>query len=172
MREVISPERYVCKTGEISVFAAGSIEQGKAIDWQKSLKEKLSDQSDVVLFNPRRAAWDASWVQDLTNPQFVEQVNWEQDHIERESASACHIVFINIDPKTKSIITFGEFAQVYNSGNVVINCPLGYWRRGNIEVMAQRAGLRLHTDFDESVETLKNMIQLTRDLLKIDARKI
>lgn len=169
MREIIAPQRYSLKPGEISVFAAGSIEMGTAIDWQKNLKQQLADQDDVVIFNPRRTAWDSSWKQDLSNPQFVEQVNWEQDHVERDMPDSCHIVYINIDPKTKSIITFGEFAQVFRSGWTVICCPLGYWRRGNIEVMAQRAGIYLHTDFDESVNGLKNMIALYRNSQSLGA---
>ena len=164
MIEIISPTKYTPKHNEISVFAAGSIEQGTAVDWQSSLKNSLSDQDNVVIFNPRRKEWEASWVQDLSNPQFVEQVNWEQNYLERGLSTSCDIVYINIDPNTKSIITFGEFAQVFRSEWVVINCPRGYWRRGNIEVMCQRAGVKLYEDFNESVLVLKLLIRLLKDL--------
>lgn len=45
-----------------TVFLAGSIEMGKAIDWQtqieNKLKDKLSGDTIVTLYNPRRDDWD------------------------------------------------------------------------------------------------------------------
>ena len=39
------------------VFLAGSIEMGRAGDWQQDVQDALAD-LDVVLLNPRRADWN------------------------------------------------------------------------------------------------------------------
>jgi len=37
---------------KVKIFLAGSIEMGKAIDWQKTIMDSLSDLEDVVILNP------------------------------------------------------------------------------------------------------------------------
>src|SRR6185436_15768358 len=85
-----------------SVFLAGSIEMGKAVDWQTELSgffEKLN----WNVFNPRRDDWDSSWKQEKTNLQFAEQVNWELNALE-----AATLIVMYFDPKTKSPISLLE----------------------------------------------------------------
>jgi len=70
-----SPQDLSLRNLEIpSVFLAGSIETGKATDWQTDMGNFLSARGFAV-FNPRRDEWDASWVQEFENPQFFHQVN-------------------------------------------------------------------------------------------------
>lgn len=64
-----------------SIFLAGSIEMGKATHWQKKAGELLSEQ--YIVLDPRRDDWDASWEQDINNPHFRVQVQWELDALER-----------------------------------------------------------------------------------------
>ena len=45
-----------------SVFLAGSIEMGKAEDWQARVGNLFLEQNYNV-FNPKREDWDASWIQ-------------------------------------------------------------------------------------------------------------
>jgi hypothetical protein len=59
------------------VFAAGTIDNGTAIDWQDKFADLLSPMSNFLVLNPRRDDWDWSWEQDIKNPQFREQVRWE-----------------------------------------------------------------------------------------------
>lgn len=92
---------------------------------------------------------------------FNGQVNWEVDGIDEAD-----VVFIFIDPATKSIVTFGEFYYILGQlkagvhRDVIIVCPHGYWRRGNIEVMCNRFGLKLHETLEEGIEVLKGFIRL------------
>jgi len=39
------------------IFLAGSIEMGKAEDWQKKVESLLKNEN-IVIFNPRRDDWD------------------------------------------------------------------------------------------------------------------
>ncbi|MCB9586428.1 MAG: nucleoside 2-deoxyribosyltransferase domain-containing protein [Polyangiaceae bacterium] len=57
-------------------FLAGSIEMDRAERWQERLVAQLAKRDGSIL-NPRRDSWDASWRQDLSEPRFVEQVEWE-----------------------------------------------------------------------------------------------
>src|SRR5439155_25959035 len=118
-----------------SVFLAGSIEMGAAEDWQGRLTHALQD-LDVFIFNPRRDAWDATWVQSLGNPQFREQVEWELAGLERATAVAMYFA-----PATKAPVTLLELGLCARSGRVVVCCPEGYWRCGNVEVVCARYDL-------------------------------
>ncbi len=60
------------------IFLAGSIENGTAEDWQENVTNRLSKiEKPIVVFNPRRTSWDASWEQSIKNLLFKEQVDWE-----------------------------------------------------------------------------------------------
>src|SRR5437868_2407238 len=82
-----------------SVFLAGSIEMGAAEDWQRQLEHELRD-LDVIILNPRRDEWDASLVQQLANPQFRAQVDWELEGLERATMVAMYFA-----PSTKGPVT-------------------------------------------------------------------
>ena len=157
MNKVIySPNRIQPPKGAC-VFFAGSIEMGKAEDWQSSLGDKLAEMPEVAaIFNPRRKDWDSSWVQSIDNPQFNEQVNWELDHLE-----IADVVFMNFIPDTQSPITLAELGLLLGLQKtlLVICCPDGFWRQGNVEIMAHREGLRIFRDYDEAVSALIGLIR-------------
>lgn len=156
MHEFKPPAPYT-NTSSYSVFLAGSIEQGIADNWQATVKAALADLT-VDILNPRRDEWDSSWEQSITNPQFAEQVTWELNHLERGLLTSATAVFFYIDPATKSPITLAEFGAVYRDSNIIICCPEGFWRRGNLEVMCARAGLLLHGDLDQAIHVLRSWI--------------
>ncbi|KAJ7018891.1 hypothetical protein C8F04DRAFT_1149825 [Mycena alexandri] len=70
-----------------SIFLAGSIEMGSVEDWQTLLAAKLSH-LPITIMNPRRDAWDGSWEQDISNPMFKQQVDWELDSQDRADVIA------------------------------------------------------------------------------------
>ena len=59
----------------LSLFLAGSIEEGTADEWQTVITEALQD-LDITVLNPRRDAWDAGWPQTVEFAPFREQVEW------------------------------------------------------------------------------------------------
>lgn len=141
-----APEK-ITSTGradEPNIFLAGSIEQGKAVEWQQKMIGALS-QFPVTVFNPRRASWDESMVQDISNPIFSEQVCWELDQLELSD-----IVFFYFQAGTLSPITLMELGIVATWVNmakdppyVVLVCEDGFWRAGNVQVLCERAGIRI-----------------------------
>lgn len=153
MREIQPPE-IIDLRHEISIFLAGSIEMGKAQDWQAKLCEDFKSWN-VVIYNPRRDDWDSSWEQKITNQQFYEQVNWELDHIER-----ANVVVFYFDPKTKSPITLMELgvAAATKADKVIVCCPEGFWRKGNVDIVCERFDVKQVNDLDQLVSILKSVL--------------
>jgi hypothetical protein len=138
------PHRWQAEPSARTVFLAGSIEMGTADDWQARLIARLP--RDAIALNPRRADWDASWRQSIDEPKFREQVEWELDGLERADVIAMWFA-----PETKAPITLLELGLFARSGKVIVGCPDGYWRKGNIEVVCARFGCELATDWDAFV---------------------
>ena len=138
MAHVVKPPAPLSLDGRTpSVFLAGSIEMGAAEDWQAQVVRSLSD-LNVLILNPRRDEWDASWVQSIDNPPFREQVEWELAGLERAAVVAMYFA-----PDTKAPITLLELGLCARDNRLVVCCPPGYWRRGNVEVVCQRYGVFL-----------------------------
>jgi hypothetical protein len=140
-------------SGERSLFLAGSIEMGQAEQWQTEVERTLVAE-DVVILNPRRDDWDASWEGSIRNPQFREQVEWELSA--QELATVIAMFFA---PATKAPITLLELGLFARSGKLIVGCPAGFWRRGNVEVVCARYGIPL-------VESLAALIDQARQRLK------
>lgn len=122
--------------GTRAVFLAGSIEMGAAGPWQAGVEAALAD-APVTLWNPRRDAWDASWRQSFDEPLFREQVEWELEAQERADLIAMYLA-----PETRAPITLLELGLFARSGRLVVCCPEGYWRRGNVQVVCRRYDVR------------------------------
>lgn len=54
--KVIKPPHSLARNHfrKYSIFLAGSIEMGKAEDWQTSVENYFKDQEDYTILNPRR----------------------------------------------------------------------------------------------------------------------
>ncbi|MET0327238.1 MAG: nucleoside 2-deoxyribosyltransferase domain-containing protein [Luteimonas sp.] len=131
------------------VFLAGSIEMGRAGDWQHEVQTALAD-LDVVLLNPRRADWNPEWRPDADEPEFRRQVEWELDALERAD-----LVLMYFAPGTQSPITLLEFGLYARSGRLLLAAPEGYFRKGNLDITAERYGVPRY-------ETLPALIDAVR----------
>ena len=147
MREVKAPSR---PGFDLRVFLSGSIEMGKAEQWQERITHAMSDAGDLVILNPRRDDWDDSWEQRADNPQFFEQVSWELDMLD-----AADIVVMYLAPGTQSPVSLLEFGLCARSGKLMVCCPEGFWRRGNVEVLCQRHLIPLFDTLDDLITALR-----------------
>lgn len=149
-----APQRLVpshlCK-----LFLAGSIEMGKAEDWQTKVIKAL-DNPDTVIFNPRRKDWDSSWEQSINNEKFREQVNWEMDGLDQSQ-----FILFYFDPATMSPISLLElgYCSAISGEGLTVCCPKGFWRRGNVEILCYRKDITLFESLDEAIEHLKKQIE-------------
>lgn len=155
MIEVQSPESYDQYRKKFKVFMAGSIEMGAAEPWQERVVSGLKD-LDIVLLNPRRTDWDSTWEQRAHNVNFSEQVNWELDALE-----AARWVIFYFDPNTKSPITLMELGLMARpNARVLVCCPDGFWRKGNVEIVCQRNNIEMVDSIDELVEAIAEYHQI------------
>lgn len=156
--QVIKPnsEKQEYNYHATTVFLAGSIEMGTAKNWQLDMEKELSS-FDVVVFNPRRDDWDSGWFQEQKNDQFNHQVNWELNNIEEAK-----IIFFYFAPETKSPITLLELGLSINKPRVVVCCPDGFWRKGNIDIVCARHSVPVYNNLDEAIGALKTMIRAVK----------
>ncbi len=110
----------------------------------------MSDVSGLVILNPRRDDWDASWEPRADNPRFSEQVNWELDMLD-----AADIVILYLAPGTTSPISLLELGLCARSGKLKVCCPAGFWRRGNVEVVCMRNRIPLFATLDDLIAGLR-----------------
>lgn len=132
-----------------SVFLAGSIEGNTALKWQDIVIENLRDINGIIL-NPRREAWDASWKQDANNPIFNEQVNWELKALERAD-----MIVVYFDKRTKSPITLLELGLFARSEKLLVCCPIGFWKKGNVDIVCTRFGIPTVKNLDDLIIEIK-----------------
>jgi len=140
------------------VFLGGSIEMGKAKDWQTEIQNTFK-KDKVSFFNPRRDDWDNSWEQTIEDDNFRGQVMWELDHL----LSADIVVFF-IQGDTKSPISLMEIGLLAlphqnKEMKMLICCEEKFFRRGNIEVMAYKFDIPLVATLDELKKELKKLLK-------------
>lgn len=153
MSEIKAPESGSGYGGAPFVFLAGSIEMGAAVDWQREMANLLSPE-DCNVMNPRRDDWDASWTQEVSNDQFLEQVSWELYWLERSDLVVMYFV-----PGTQSPITLLELGLFAQSGKLIVCCPEGFWRKGNVDIVCARYGVRTAETLDELKTVAYNYVR-------------
>lgn len=159
------PEDFKPYLAMPSVFLAGSIEMGEAEDWQKVVENALED-SDCAVFNPRRTDWDSSWKQEKDFPPFRGQVEWELGALE-----ACDVIAMHLDMDTKAPVSLLELGLHARSGKMVVSCPDGYWRKGNVDIVCERYGVPVFEDFQEFLAEVVRMVSLKSVVAARKARR-
>ncbi len=147
------PTALTLNTEMPKIFLAGSIEQGKATNWQDRVVEALTGR-EVLILNPRRDAWDSSWKQEKNEPNFRGQVDWELDAQERAD-----IIVIFFEPTTYSPISLLELGLFARTGKLIVCCPHGFWRKGNVDIVSERFGIPVVDSLEQLTDTLKRRIE-------------
>ncbi len=139
-----------------TIFLAGSIEMGAAEEWQKTI-EKTFENEEVTFFNPRRDDWDSSWHHN--GEQFNTQVNWELNALDDSD-----IIFMYFSPETKSPISLLELGLYADHRKMIVVCPDGFWRKGNVSVVCTRYSIPMFNTFEEGVFALRTAIKKNQTL--------
>jgi hypothetical protein len=161
MRVVKAPGSWLDQAAFPYIFLGGSIEMGKAEDWQTRITKAVDDLDGTIL-NPRRDDWDASWIQDPTpGTQFYEQVSWEL--LGQEISDLLVYYFV---PGTQSPITlleFGLFANEFDTEKFVY-CTPDFWRYGNVKMVCDRYGITCYEDEAEFIAAIREAIRTLNEL--------
>jgi len=137
---------------DFTIFTAGSIEMGKAINWQDKLTNLLKDE-DITILNPRRDDWDSTWEQKITNDKFREQVEWELEAMDK-----ANLIVMYFDIKTQSPITLLELGLHAKDKKLVVCCPEGFWRKGNVDIVCKRYGIPQVNNIEELISYVKDRL--------------
>ena len=147
---VKAPEKYT--KDKFSIFLAGAIDMGAAEDWQTQVTDALKE-FDITILNPRRDDWDSSWKQTKDDPQFSEQVNWEQDALE-----AADLILVVFTKDSKAPITFLELGM-HMKDDIMVCCPEGFYRKGNVDICCERNGVTVWDSFDGFIGDLVTLLR-------------
>lgn len=135
------------------IFLAGSIDQGKAENWQERIS-KIFANAPITVFNPRRDNWDANMIQDISNPDFKYQVEWEMEKMDQADK-----ILMYYDPNGQAPITLLELGLHANDGKLIVCCPDGYWRKGNIQVVCNKYNIPLYDNMEDFISALENIVK-------------
>lgn len=177
VKEYKAPQYVPPEPGAPRVFLAGAIDMGNATNWQDRLiarmrkfgsPHRLFEGKTVIAMNPRRHDWDSSWEQTKTNEQFATQVSWELDHIERSD-----VVYFCFPKDSKAPISFFELGLSIgrNRTKVVLYAEPGFYRMGNLEMIAKQCLIPLYTDFEQSAVALAGKLGV-RSQDKVDPDEV
>lgn len=146
---ITSPAEISGHADRRRVFLAGSIEMGTAADWQAELVARLSD-LEVVILNPRRKDWRKEWKPELSDPHFRQQVEWELAALE-----SADVIVMVLAPGTQSPVSLLELGLHARSGKLIVLCPEGFWRKGNVDAVVARYAV-------ESVGSMEELVRAAR----------
>jgi hypothetical protein len=153
MKIIIAPQKIV-KTLKPVVFLAGSIEMGRAVDWQTDVTRRLEKYQGTLL-NPRRDHWGYNWKQSVSNQKFREQLEWEFKGLQ-----SSNYIIMYFAPGSKSPISLLELGLFSRSHKIICCCPKKFWRRGNVEFICQKFKIPLVDNLDELIYKLKKLVVL------------
>lgn len=134
------------------VFLSGSIGDGGARDWRRQVTDALFD-LDITLLDPQRDDWNSSWTERGDNPRFRQQVEWELEALE-----ASRLVLMCFSEKSESPVTLLEFGLYARGGRLIVLCPDGFWRKGNIEVTADYYGVKRVDSLDALIAAARGAL--------------
>jgi len=124
-----APVKWDKNIKKFKVFLAGSIDNGKAEDWQKELIDLLKDEKDIAILNPRRDKWNPN----AKESEVEKQINWE-----KEAMDAADIILFKFSEKSKSVITMYELGYYIHTGKCVVHCHEKFWRATNVRVSCEQ----------------------------------
>lgn len=147
-----APEKFL-HDGRFTIFLAGSIEMGKAEDWQQEAIHECSFFA-VDILNPRRKNWNPEWVQSRDNLEFVEQVEWELYGL-----GMADLIIMYLQPGTVSPISLLELGLFAKSGKMIVCCPDDFQRSGNVQIVCERERIPFYKNKHEMFYALRNILK-------------
>ncbi|WP_080779364.1 nucleoside 2-deoxyribosyltransferase domain-containing protein [Chryseobacterium phocaeense] len=146
---VKSPAALPAEDKRLKIFLGGSIDMGNAEDWQAKVTGALSEK-DIILFNPRRDDWNKDWKPVSTEPNFRKQLEWELEALEKSD-----IIIMYFTPKSQSPISLLELGLYARTNKLMVVCPEGYWRKGNVDIVCEKYQIKRYESIDMLINALK-----------------
>ena len=153
--EIKAPNKLKKLKNSKTVFMAGSIDMGKAVNWQEQIKNAFENDKRVTFWNPRRDDWDSSWKQDINFAPFKEQVTWELKALEQAD-----IIIYYFDPNGQAPITLMELGLHTHDQDkdLLVCCPKGFWRKGNVDIVCERYAIPTCDTLEDLISDLDSLL--------------
>jgi hypothetical protein len=139
-----------------TVFLAGTIDNGRAKDWQTGLHEILSKSfanEALAILSPRRKKWDSNALQTIDNLMLKQQIEWELWHLKRADVIA--MVFLEDSQSPISLLELGAFKDKC----MAVYCPQGFYRKANVDIFCAIHDISVISEWDEFIRILRLKIQ-------------
>jgi hypothetical protein len=133
-----------------SVILYGGMQPEPA--WQTSLAASLSD-LPIDILDPRRDNWDSTWKEDISFPKFREQVEWEIDH-----AEVADVIVFYFPPRALTPVALLELGLHAGTGKAIVCCPVGFYKRGNVQIVCLKYGIDLLDSLDDLKEKVRTRL--------------
>ncbi len=153
MNIIYPPSPLTIPINQKTIFLAGSIDMGKAIDWQQEVIDHFKERKDVCFINPRRKDWNSSWEQTIENVEFNQQVTWELNALE-----LADLIVFYFAPTSQAPISLLELGLFARNKNVIVCCPNGYWRKGNVDIVCKRFDVKQVESLEKLIEEIKTVL--------------
>ncbi len=147
-----SPGLIPAHDKRMKIFLAGSIDMGQSGNWQAQVEQQLAHKNWIIL-NPRRNDWNKDWKPVSTDTNFRKQVEWELAALEKAD-----VILMYFEPASKSPITLLELGLYAGSKKIRLVCPEGFWRKGNVDIVCERYGIKQYKTVNELLEALKKQM--------------
>lgn len=135
----------------IKVFLAGTIENGKSIDWQSEISSYCNE-IGLTAFNPRRSKWNEK----ANEEELSEQISWELEHMEKADYIIMYIL-----GDSKSPISLLELGLHAREGKLIVFCPKSFYRYKNVEITCNRYNIPLYSfeTYAANIDVIKNVFK-------------
>lgn len=133
-----------------SVFLAGTT--SGLYDWRAALVEQLANQP-IIVFNPIRRDWDASWIEDISCAPFKEQTEWELEKQEKSD-----VIAVYFGAGTDAPISLLELGLCAKDNKAVVCIQDGYKKKGNVQVVCERYNIKVTNDLDGFCDGIKELL--------------
>ena len=72
---------------------------------------------------------------------------------------AADVIAMYFDPNTQAPISLLELGMFAPSGKMVVCCPEGFWKRGNVQIVCKKYGIDLVESLEELVDKVKKKFE-------------
>lgn len=158
--ELSTPPEYPKYSGHKSLHLAGSIEEGRAVPWQRQMELSLHD-LPITITNPCREPWEVDRSQGSRDAALRHQTVWELSCLEK-----ANLICFFFDANTVDVVPLMELGLWAASGKVIVCCDPRYWRAGNVHLVCERYQVPYVEKFEDLVTAVKEA--LMEDGLELD----
>jgi len=160
MITVVTPNTYELpltkNTPQLTIFLAGTIDNGDSANWQQEVIEKLNkDKEDyeILVYNPRRDYW----LPDASKEVIEEQIRWEQQHLDD-----AQMIVMYLRDDSKSPISLLELGLYAKEKPMYVFCSEKFYRFDNVRLTCDKYYIPLFVtnDTDWVVDKIKELYDI------------